>query len=209
MPAITPFPDPPSREDSQNFDARADDFVDHQANVFVPEINALRLEVLGAQSAASSSASAASSSASAASSSASSASSSALVALTASAAAQAFAGTSMWNAATNYTVGRLVVSPTNLGAYRSKFAGVSSVDPANDAVLWEPASVLLTDVLGSHNADATAHGEAFDAHNDDPSAHPEAFDAHNTDEDAHQSLQLAAAQRFNLVAAGAVPVVLT
>ena len=144
MPAITPFPDPPSREDSQNFDARADDFVDHQANVFVPEINALRLEVLGAQSAASSSASAASASA--------------VVAQTASDAAQAFAGTSMWNAATNYTVGKLVVSPKNLGAYRSKFAGVSSVDPANDAVRWEPASVLLTDLLAAFGADLQGVG---------------------------------------------------
>ncbi len=159
MPAITPFPDPPSREDSQNFDARADDFVDHQANVFVPEINALRLEVLGAQSAASSSASAASASA--------------VVAQTASAAAQAFAGTSMWNAATNYTVGRLVVSPANWRTYRRKTPGVSTTDPSIDSTNWVPVQLgelVAVDAFGDQTnsesvlaalADSDAGGTAL------------------------------------------------
>ena len=46
-------------------------------------------------------------------------------------------------------------------------------------------------------------------HNAATDAHGEAFDAHNTDEDAHQSLQITAAQRLNLAAAGVMPVVLT
>ena len=107
---------------------------------------------------AATSASAAAASAATAATKADEASASAVVAQAASDAAQAFAGTSMWNAATNYTVGNLVVSPTNWRTYRRKTAGVSTTDPAIDSINWVPVQLgelVAVDAFGDQTDSAS------------------------------------------------------
>jgi hypothetical protein len=82
MPNITPLPIPPTRQDPENFNERADDFLSALESPFVPELNALRTEVLNAQSSANTSASNAATSASSATTSANTASTQAGIATT-------------------------------------------------------------------------------------------------------------------------------
>jgi hypothetical protein len=123
MPDITPLPDPPTRQDPNNFNDRADEFLSALESPFVPELNALRAEVLGAQT-----------SANAASISAASSQSIASAAATAS---QFTANALMWSASTAYALGQNAISAVNFQTYRRKVAGTTATDPANDGTNWE------------------------------------------------------------------------
>jgi hypothetical protein len=131
MPNITPLPVPPTRQDPANFNDRADEFLSALEDPFVPELNALRAEVLAAQTSANAGASTATNAAN-----------------TATAAANAtllYSNATMWNAGTNYAVGDVVISPTNFMPYRRLIAGTTATDPASDATNWlNIGAVLLT-----------------------------------------------------------------
>jgi hypothetical protein len=118
MSAITPLPDPPTRQDPTNFNARADEFLSALESPFVPELNAFRLEMLEIGDSSSEAAAAAATAKAAAD------------------AAQFTADALMWNAATAYVLGENAISPTDFKTYRRKVAGTSATDPSADATNW-------------------------------------------------------------------------
>jgi hypothetical protein len=122
MPNITPLPIPPTRQDPANFNDRADEFLSALESPFVPELNALRTEVLGAQTSANAGASTATNAAN--------------TATAAATAAQNYSNAEMWNASTNYALGVVAISPTDFQPYRRIVAGTSATDPASDATNW-------------------------------------------------------------------------
>jgi hypothetical protein len=92
MANITPLPAPPTRADPTNFNDRADEFLAALEDPFVPELNALRTELLDAsEDAVTASATAVASKD---------------IAVNAADAAQFTADALMWNAATNYVQGQ-------------------------------------------------------------------------------------------------------
>jgi hypothetical protein len=118
MSAITPLPDPPTRQDPTNFNDRADEFLSALESPFVPELNAFRLEMLSIGDMAEDAVTAAATATAAAD------------------AAQFTADALMWNAATAYVLGQNAISPTNFKTYRRKVAGISATDPSADATNW-------------------------------------------------------------------------
>lgn len=114
---IAAAPDAPDRADRATFDSRATAWATYQKDTLVPGVNAHTaatyanaVEALAAAETAGAAATAA---------------------VNASNAAE-------WNPATNYAVGVVVWSPTDLLSYRRKVAGVSATDPSLDAVNWAP-----------------------------------------------------------------------
>ena len=127
---ITALPTPvPTRQDSANFSDRADAFL-AALPAFATEANALAIEVNGYKTSATASAGAASASATA---------------------ANAIVNVALWSAATNYSVGQAVYSPTSFLTYRRKIAGTTATDPATDTTNW-------TQVTGTGNVTSNVSG---------------------------------------------------
>jgi hypothetical protein len=129
MPNITPLPVPPTRQDPANFNDRADEFLSALEDPFVPELNALRLEVLNAQDDVNTESAAALAAANTAEAAAT--------------AAQNYSNAEMWDAGTNYEVGTVAISPTNFQAYRRIVAGTTATDPAADTTNWINMGAVL------------------------------------------------------------------
>jgi hypothetical protein len=116
MTTITALPTPPSRDDSANFPARADDFMAAlptfatEANLVAAEVNAL--SDLSASSAA-----------------------------TASAAANSV-GAAVWVSGTTYSIGNVRTSPVNAFPYIRLTAGAGTTDPSADPTNWRLAAVM-------------------------------------------------------------------
>lgn len=115
MSAFTGFT-PPSTNDQDNFDPRADDFVSRlplfelQATALEANVNAKELSAI----------------------------SSAATATAAMLAALAVSGAAMFAPATAYGQGQAAISGVNFLVYRRKTAGTSAADPSADAVNWAP-----------------------------------------------------------------------
>lgn len=146
--AITPLPDPPSRDDAANFRARADDFM-AALPAFAAECNDTAAAINADQAATESAANAAAASADDAADSQLAAAASAL-------AAQSYAGAAAWVSGTSYTVGQVVWSPISYLLYRRVVAGAGTTDPSADATNWALASSGAPQLIETASASVTA-----------------------------------------------------
>ena len=156
---ITALPTPPSTTDPTNFDARADAFVG-ALPVMTTETNATATNVYNNAVEAYNQAVASGNQAAIATAQAN------LAAISAASAASA-SGAAAWNAATNYTVGICVYSPSNYQTYRSVTGGVHATDPAIDPVNWAPmvaqGLMLHTDANLAASVPVNTHTECTNA----------------------------------------------
>jgi hypothetical protein len=116
MTTITALPTPPSRDDSANFPARADDFM-AALPTFATETNAVAAEVNAFSDLSSSSAA------------------------TAQAAANSV-GAVAWVSGTTYAIGNVRTSPINAFPYIRLTAGAGTTDPSADSTNWRLAAVM-------------------------------------------------------------------
>ena len=121
--AITPLPDPPSRQDPTNFAAEGDALLG-ALPTFVSEANALETNVNANEVTASAAAVTATTQAGYAEDSATVA------------AASAAASAEKWVSGTTYTEGDTVWSPADYQTYRRKTNGAGTTDPSSDTTNW-------------------------------------------------------------------------
>lgn len=148
----------PSRDDPDNFDAEADQFLGKlpqlrtELNTFSGQVNTVAGEV--------------NANAAAAAGSATQANAAKVDAQSAVTAAAAVAGAAKWVAGTNYAQGVCVWSPLDGLPYRrTGAAGVSNTDPKNDAANWKAqvAGVAILDEGGNVVTIATSINLVGDA----------------------------------------------
>lgn len=133
----------PSRDDPDNFDAEADQFLGKlpqlrtELNAFAGQANTVAAEV---------------------NTNATAAGTAAANATAAAQAAAANAGAAKWVAGTNYAEGAAAWSPLDTLTYRRKVAGVSNTDPKLDAAGWAPQFKVFTaaDILADLHALASS-----------------------------------------------------
>lgn len=113
--AITALPQPPTRSDPVNFNARADAFLT-AIPLFATEANTLQADVNAKQIAANTSAT---------------------NALASENAAAANSNAIAWVSGTSYTTGVVRFSPSTFLSYRRKNDGAGTTDPASDSTNWQ------------------------------------------------------------------------
>lgn len=127
---LTPFPPAPSRAAPLEFADRADAWLAHFENPFVPEFNAAQTDINTKQQQSTSAATQATQASSAAAESAAQS-------LAFSQAAAISANVTPWQSGVSYTAGQTVFSQIDFHTYRARTNHTSGTDPFFDPTNWQ------------------------------------------------------------------------